>query len=110
MMQVKQTWDCSECRFATMFEWELLEHLKATGHRKRRFFTPFSRWAIRAWIEASTGRRIFVSIVFVTYVVLLVMFIESAGPITVVCGLFIWIALKARVNFSKDSRTRSDDD
>jgi hypothetical protein len=22
-MQVKRTWDCKECRFATLFEWQL---------------------------------------------------------------------------------------
>ena len=108
-MQVKHTWDCSECRFTTMFEWEWREHLNATGHRKRRFFMPFSRWIVRSWFEASTGRRILASIGFVTYAVLLVMFIESAVPLTVVFGLFIWIALKAQFGSRRGRRTRSED-
>jgi hypothetical protein len=101
-MQVKQARECSECGFATLFSWELREHLKATGHRKRRFFTPFSRWIIKNWIKASTTRRITALIISAAYVALLTMFPGNVIPITIVFGLLIWIVLKAD---SKSSRT-----
>ena len=100
MMQSEHSWDCKECRFSTLFEWEFQEHIKETGHKKGRFSMPFSRWVIQSWLAASATRRVAAAISSLIYVILLVTFIGYFVPITVVFGLSIWIILKADFEFS----------
>ena len=99
-MQVQYTRRCIECGFATMFDWELRAHLKATGHRRRRYSMPFSRWVIGRWIGASLERRIIASIMLAVYVILLVIFLDKFVPITLVFGLLIGFTLRGNINSS----------
>jgi hypothetical protein len=99
-MQGQHPWNCSGCGFAAVYNWELREHLKTPCHKRGRFLMPFSRWVIRHWVRASTGRKIIASIMLAIYVVLLVMFLDNFELITLVIGLLIAFTLRVKLDAS----------